>query len=140
MNRFHPELDTDSSPVSHRAIGLVSAAPRGIDPTLSHTMVPPRWIRTRAASNPTSVIDTWRPLGGIGGGDVDVLVDDELLVEVDVDVLVDVDVDVDVEVLVADSDGETVGDGEAQVGGIGSGAGGTGCQFGSTSIAALGAG
>src|SRR6187200_495917 len=136
-------------------MALASTEPRGTVPRLSHTTVPPRPIVTRDRSNPVSVIETWWPLGGVGGGelDVEVEVDVEVLVveleldvveelEVDVDVLVvdevEVDVDVlDVEVLTV---GDGVGEDDAHVGGIGSGAGRTGCQFGSMSVAALVAG
>ena len=151
-----------SKPVFHHPMALASTEPRGTVPRLSHTTVPPRPIVTRDRSNPVSVIETWWPLGGVGGGelDVEVEVDVEVLVveleldvvveleldvdevEVDVDVLVvdevEVDVDVlDVEVLTV---GDGVGEDDAHVGGIGSGAGRTGCQFGSMSVAALVAG
>lgn len=132
--------------MSHSDIGPEPAAPRGIEPRLSHTTVPPRLIFACAASNPPSVIDTWRPLGGVGGGElvVDVEVTVELVLDVDVTVevvvvtVLDVDVAVlEVETLVV---GDGVGEGDPQEGGIGSGAGKIGCQLGSMSSAALGAG
>jgi hypothetical protein len=143
-------------------MALASTEPRGTVPTLSQTTVPPRPIVTRDRSNPVSVIDTWWPLGGVGGGELDVEVevevdevDDELEVELELVVAVELELDVDVE-LELDADevevdvdvldvetlavGDGVGDDEAHVGGIGSGAGRTGCQFGSMSVAALVAG
>jgi hypothetical protein len=138
-------------------------------PVLSHTIVPPRAIRTDVGANPLSATCTWVPLGGVGGGE-DVVVEVEEL-EVEVDVALEVDVELEVvlvvlavlvvlvpveeldvvvvlvevvAVLVEDealglADGDGLGD--AQVGGIVAGAGSTGCQFGSMSIAdAAGAG
>src|SRR6187455_2998348 len=81
-------------------MALASAEPRGTVPRLSHTTVPPRPIVTRDRSNPVSVIETWWPLGGVGGGELDVEVEvdvEVLVVELELDVVVELELDVVVE-------------------------------------------
>jgi hypothetical protein len=116
---------------------------------LVHTTVPPRETRTDEGTKPASVIETGVPDGG-GGGDavldveeveLDVVDDDVEDVEDVVDVLAVEVVELELVVL-AEIEADAVDDGlgAAHAGGIDAGAGCTGCQFGSTSIAAFGAG
>ena len=156
MNVSQPALDGAKSPVSHNAIALSSIAPRGSLPTLSQTTVSPRLIRIRSASNPASVIETCSPDGG-GGELVEVELDVEVEEAVELDDVADeeeLELDEDelalelVEVPEGDCVGVPVGDGEvvgvgvvvAQAGGTWPGGGWSGCQLGSMSIAASGAG